>query len=114
MNNLKRRQQLRHPLRHPIPVLVRHRSLRRSDVHVVEGLLLDASEQGMGVLVMEPVELASRCTIEVCDEDKPSRFRGEICYATKTEYGIRLGIELDDDGSARFLGYLGEISAELE
>ncbi|WP_192954818.1 PilZ domain-containing protein [Gallaecimonas mangrovi] len=114
MNPPKRRQQLRHPLRHPIPVLVRHRSLRRRDVKVVEGMLLDASENGMGILVMEPVELASRCSVEICDEDQPERFRGEICYATKTDYGIRLGIILEDDSADRFFAYLGEIKAELE
>ncbi|EKE70597.1 PilZ domain-containing protein [Gallaecimonas xiamenensis] len=113
MNNSKRRQQLRHALRHPIPVLVHHRSLR-SGTRVVEGMLLDASEQGMGILVMEPIALASRCTVEVLHEEQPQRFQGEICYATKTDYGIRLGILLDGDGNGVFLRYLDDIGAELE
>ncbi|WKE64587.1 PilZ domain-containing protein [Gallaecimonas kandeliae] len=105
----KRRQQLRHPLRHALPVLLHHKSLRREDVETVEGLLLDASEQGLGILVTEPVALASLCTLELCDEERPRRFQGEICYAKRTDYGIRLGIWVEDDD---ILGYLKSIGAQ--
>lgn len=106
MDNPKRRLQLRTQFTAPLPAILHHRSLRDGEKSMVKGVLLDANKAGMGLLVQEPIALSSQCSVELSDKRDSPRFEGEICYATKLDNGIRLGIELDEANAARFHRYL--------
>lgn len=104
----KFRQEQRRALFTPIPVL-----LINGD-HTAEGMLFDAGEMSMGVVVMDGYDQPSRtCTIEICDETSPCCFKGELCYISDTDYGTRLGIVLFDDNDQPLLDYLDTIGATL-
>lgn len=79
----------------------------------VEGMLMDASQNGMGILVQERVALASRCTVEVLAPERSQMFQAEVCYATRTDEGIRLGILLDESNDPPILEFLKEMDVEL-
>ncbi|EKE70598.1 hypothetical protein [Gallaecimonas xiamenensis] len=112
--NHKYREQQRFALGTPVPVLIHRQDKQGENQAPVEGMLLDAGEQSMGIVVLEPLELTSLCIVEVCDEDAPEHFRGEVCYLANTEYGVRLGILLFDEGDMPFLDYLMCIGVRLK
>lgn len=101
----KRRLETRYPLPEPIPVRVLLRSLSRTG-NGVAGELVDVSKNGMGVVVQERVALASQCSIEVLWQSESQLFDGEVCYARRTEEGIRLGILLAGTNDPPILDYL--------
>jgi|SRR5690554_1250008 len=109
----KRRLERRFPLKEPLPVRVLLRSLSRQSGRGVEGMLMDASQNGMGILVQERVALASRCTVEVLAPERSQMFQAEVCYATRTDEGIRLGILLDESNDPPILEFLKEMDVEL-
>lgn len=107
MQTPKRRHEVRQHFKPARPVIIHHRSLRRHGKLKVEGALVDASANGLGVLVTEPISLATLCEVEVKNKNGQSyRFAGEICYATKALGGIRLGLELDEPSKKPFARFL--------
>lgn len=109
----KRRLERRFPLKEPLPVRVLLRSLSRQSGRGVDGMLMDASQNGMGILVQERVALASRCVVEVLTPKGSQAFQAEVCYATRTDEGIRLGILLDEANDPAILDYLSAMKIEL-
>ena len=111
--SIKRRREIRHQLREPLPARVLLRRLRDGGSRGVSGLLMDVSKNGLGVLVQEHVALDSRCRIEVVCNQKRQVFRGEVCYGTRTEAGLRLGILLSPSNTLSALEYLRAEQVEL-
>ncbi|WKE64589.1 PilZ domain-containing protein [Gallaecimonas kandeliae] len=98
----------RHFLRHPFPVTLYSSELKR-----VEGMLVDVSEEGMGILINRPMEPLGRCTLEIVYDAKAKSFEGTVSYVTRTEYGLRLGMHLEP-GSDSIINYLEELQVEFE
>src|SRR5690606_1544872 len=111
--NSKRRISHRYSLPEPLPVKLLLRSLSRQAGRGVSGLLMDASKTGLGILVQERVALASRCVVEVLGQDGGQTFTGEVCYATRTDEGIRLGFMLDESNDPSILEYLKDLGIKL-
>ncbi|WKE64590.1 hypothetical protein PVT67_13050 [Gallaecimonas kandeliae] len=97
----------RHALCQPLPV-----TLYNSDAKVEEGMLLDASDEGMGILVTTPRRPAEHCTVSIFDEEITKSFEGVISYVAKTEYGLRLGVHLTP-GNENVVDYLEQIYVEM-
>ncbi|WKE64588.1 PilZ domain-containing protein [Gallaecimonas kandeliae] len=112
--NQKFREQSRHPLGTPLPVMVYYRNQKSNDVKSVEAMLLDVSEEGLGILVMEQVPLASRCSVELYDDENARYVEGDCCYLTETEYGLRLGVKLDKEARGDVLDYLDSLQTQLK
>lgn len=111
--NFKRRLERRIPLKEPLPVRVWLRSLSRQGGRGVDGRLMNVSQKGMGILVQEHIALASRCSVEVLAPSDSQVFQAEICYATRTDEGIRLGILLDDGNKQTIMDFLKSQKVEL-
>lgn len=109
----KRRREHRYRLMEPIPVRLMVRNLREGR-RGVKGLLYDVSNGGIGVLVQEHVALETRCTVEVNYMEKRGEFRGEVCYATRTLEGIRLGILVNQSGTKTALAALRELGVMVD
>lgn len=99
----KRRREVRYHLNEPIHVQVLLRSLRGGSSRGVKGVLTDVSKSGMGILVQEHVALDTRCYVEVPIGTRVRRFKGEVCYGQRTDYGIKLGIMLAPDNSVSIM-----------
>jgi hypothetical protein len=109
----KRRLEHRYQLPDPLPVTILLRSLSRQGGRGVPGVLADASQNGMGIIVQERVALASRCEVEVVCKGEKQLFQGEVCYARRTDEGIRLGVMLDEANRPSILDYLSARGVSL-
>lgn len=110
----KRRHEVRYFLVEKVPATILLRSLREGTTRGVPGMLVDASKNGMGVVVQEHVALESKCVIEVSVGDKIQKFRGEVCYGTRTDEGLKLGILFAKNNTASLLEFLEKMNIEVE
>ena len=112
MDILKRRHERRHELVETVPARVLLRSLAHGK-RGVDAVVGDASKTGLGILVQENIALDSKCIVEIFGPKAEIEFQGEVCYARRTESGIRLGILIEAD-SKPVTERLGDAGIELK
>jgi hypothetical protein len=110
----KRRHEIRYVLAKSLPAVVLLRSVRDMTTRGVPGQLIDVSKNGMGILVQEHVALESRCVIEVTVGKVTQRFRGEVCYGTRTPKGLKLGIVFTAQNVKPILDFLSEVKIDYK
>lgn len=106
----RRRLETRYTPAELLPATVLLKTVRGARMRGVPGLLVDASKAGMGILVQEHVALESQCIVEFGAGDKIQQFMGEVCYATRTSSGLKLGILFTEDNTKPVLEYLEELN----